>query len=207
MPRFHVDIVQLVDAAQPGWVECGMVDGHGVRHSFVEKIPIVTTEHLSENSVFPRDGHIRCTFVSRRELSDGRNLVCVDTTSPDGVESTAGETRFELTSSRLLPDEVVRTLVGTGTWLYSGSVQCVVRVIESNVAFGTGAYEDEAELAEDRLERCFYVEWAPHDDPTGVSSTTGPFSTLDDAQAHVQLASNATVSWDPALVRGRPTTV
>ena len=73
--------------------------------------------------------------------------------------------------------------VAEGTWLYSGSVPTVVQILESDVAFGTGDYEDEPEDAEDKPGLCFYVEWKI---AGGGGSVTGPFATVDGAKMHVQ---------------------
>jgi hypothetical protein len=76
--------------------------------------------------------------------------------------------------------------VAEGTWLYSGSVPTAVRVLESDVAFGTGDYEDEPEVAEDKPGVCFYVEWEPAGGGSSGGSVTGPFATIDEAKTHIQ---------------------
>jgi hypothetical protein len=83
--------------------------------------------------------------------------------------------------------------IAEGTWLYDGTVPTKVRVLQSDVAFGTGDYEDEPEYAEDRPGRCFYIQWEPAGGGSG-GSITGPFSTLDEAKAHVQKTAGS-VQW------------
>ncbi|MDI1443615.1 hypothetical protein [Polyangium sp. 6x1] len=42
----EVQIVRFADDAQPGWVECHLLDAHGRRWAFLEKVPVVTTARL-----------------------------------------------------------------------------------------------------------------------------------------------------------------
>jgi hypothetical protein len=54
----RVEISRYADAAQPGWVECRLVDALGHEHVFVEKVPVVTEAHLVAASGFPQAGFI-----------------------------------------------------------------------------------------------------------------------------------------------------
>jgi hypothetical protein len=99
MPFLKVAITRFVDDHQPGFVECTFVDARGIAHTVIEKVPIVTTEHLSRDSQYPREGAIACTIVGRTVRADGELLMRVDTTLPDHVESQQGETVFEVSES------------------------------------------------------------------------------------------------------------
>jgi hypothetical protein len=63
MPHFRVEIVGWVDTAHPGWVECRFIDAHGVGHALVDKVPVVTTDRMSEHTHFPCEGEVRCTLL------------------------------------------------------------------------------------------------------------------------------------------------
>jgi hypothetical protein len=97
-----IEISRWVDDAQPGWVECRLVDAKGWVHLFVEKSPVLTTEHLGPDSSYPRPGSIACEVEA--ELSDaaGRSLVRVGTNQPWGVASSAGESTFIVLASQLV---------------------------------------------------------------------------------------------------------
>jgi hypothetical protein len=97
MPFVHVAITRYVDDAQPGWVECQLVDVHGQTHVIVEKVPVVTESDFRVDSVYPTRGGVRCTVVARR-FGDGCEICTIDTAHPDGVESTRGETRFDVSA-------------------------------------------------------------------------------------------------------------
>ena len=107
MLAVRVTIFRYADAAQPGWVECRLVDALGYEHVFVEKVPVVTTAHLDAASSFPEEGFIACIDVGRNERDDGRQFVRIDTQTPWGIESTAGKCQFDVLSEQLceLPRE------------------------------------------------------------------------------------------------------
>ena len=96
MSEIEVAIVRIVDEAFPGFVECKLIDAHGREHTFVEKAPVVSAQDISARSTFPVSGHVACKIESELQDESGRVLLRVDTTQPYGIESTAGDTRFEL---------------------------------------------------------------------------------------------------------------
>jgi hypothetical protein len=96
-----VEISRYVDDAQPGVVECLLVDACGHHHLFVERVPVVASEALGANSFFPQAGIIACQIVERKYV-DGREIVKVKTETPWHIESTAGETSFDI-----LPDQLI----------------------------------------------------------------------------------------------------
>ena len=98
----RVTICRYVDEAQPGWVECRLVDVHGAEWSFVEKVPVVTAESLDATGAYPREGVLACEVIERRRDSAGREVVVVDTGSPWQIAATSGESRFEVRSEQLL---------------------------------------------------------------------------------------------------------
>ena len=93
----QVHIVRFAYDTQPGIVECHLVDAHGRCWSFHEKVPVVTLAPLDEQSEYPQPGIIACEVVSRRE-----GIAHVDTTQPWGIESTEGETQFDVPESLLV---------------------------------------------------------------------------------------------------------
>ena len=101
MTELVVQIDRFVDDHQPGFVECSLVDAHGTKHVFLEKIPVVTTETLWPGSAYPRPGAIACQV--EREFKDpaGITLLQVSTELPWHVESTTGETRFTVQAGQV----------------------------------------------------------------------------------------------------------
>jgi hypothetical protein len=97
-----VTIERFSNASQPGWVECSFVDAAGLAHAFEEKVPVVTVEPLDARSKYPREGVIGCEIIGTRRAADGRELIMVDTERPWGIESRAGQARFEVLREQVL---------------------------------------------------------------------------------------------------------
>ena len=83
-----IRIVRFVDDYQPGIVEAEFEDAAGVRHSVIDKVPMISLEDLDAKSEYPRAGSIRCDVLSRWRDETGRDLVRVR--SHWGIETTAG---------------------------------------------------------------------------------------------------------------------
>jgi hypothetical protein len=78
-----------------------LVDALGVEHMFVEKVPAVTKAHLDAGISYPRPGVIACVVLTRIARDDGRQFVHIDTQRPWAIESTAGNSRFEVFPEQL----------------------------------------------------------------------------------------------------------
>jgi hypothetical protein len=90
-------------------------------------------------------------------------------------------------------DNPYGTPIAEGKWPYAGLVPTKVRILQSDIAFGTGDYEEEPEEAEDRPGLCFYIEWEPAGGGSG-GSHVGPFSTVEEAKLHAE-KSAAGILW------------
>jgi len=96
MPLLNVTITRFIDQHQPGFVECVLVDVRGRKWIFNEKIPIVSSEILDADSEYPRPGFIGCSIIRWQQNEGGRQSVVVNTEQPWHVESTDGNTVFEV---------------------------------------------------------------------------------------------------------------
>jgi hypothetical protein len=96
-----IKIVRFADESQPGWVECELSDAAGRRHTFIEKIPVVSREKLWRESGYPRDGIIACEVVSTWIDEGGRPLAKIDISRPWSIESKDGVTEFVILSESL----------------------------------------------------------------------------------------------------------
>lgn len=104
MISLMVQIERFVDGHFPGFVECTLVDAYGVRHEFVEKVPVVSTSDLRSESLYPQPGYIGCTIEEVLVDDLGRSLVHVSTEKPWSIESEAGATRFTVFEEQIFPD-------------------------------------------------------------------------------------------------------
>lgn len=90
------------DDPQPGVVACEFSDAYGRCWDFVEKTAIVSAEYLDAQTSYPQPGILACEIVSRHWDSGGREIILIDTERPWGVESTEGNTRFEVWPTSLI---------------------------------------------------------------------------------------------------------
>jgi len=104
MSGINVQIVRFTDDSQPGWVECRFRDAWGKEFSIEEKIPIVTTEDLGEDSDYPRPGTIDCVVLKEWEDENRRKLVTVSTYEPWGIETRDWISEFDLLPEQLTTD-------------------------------------------------------------------------------------------------------
>ncbi len=96
MLGLKTEITKYVDMDIPTHcVECRIVDALGKEHIFIEKVPIVTGEHLTEDSEYPQNGHLACEILEER-IDNGNKIVKVTTENPWYIESTKGELVFEV---------------------------------------------------------------------------------------------------------------
>ena len=102
MLGIKVTIERFEDDSQPGWVECRFVDAAGRTHIFVEKVPVVSDENLDATSAYPRPGVLGCQPVGSRAGAEGQEIIIVETVQPWGIESKAGETRFEVVREQII---------------------------------------------------------------------------------------------------------
>jgi len=100
MTEVAVEITRYVDESFPGWVELVLLDAHGTAWTFVEKVPVLSIENLTESSAFPRAGTIACEVVATSGQVAG--LVEIDTSRPWGIVATTGTSRFWVRSSQLV---------------------------------------------------------------------------------------------------------
>jgi hypothetical protein len=101
MTRVNLQILRNTDASQPGWVECRLTDAWRRAWTFVDKVPIFTSASLDAHSSYPQPGTIRCRVIRLWRDAANREIVTIDTTHPDAVESADGATRFDVLPGQL----------------------------------------------------------------------------------------------------------
>jgi hypothetical protein len=96
-----IEITRFIDDSFPGFVECRLIDAWGNQHLFIEKVPIVTSESLDGSNSYPQSGIIACRIVDRRDV-DGHEILKIETETPWHIESTTGETSFNVGRNQLV---------------------------------------------------------------------------------------------------------
>lgn len=79
-----------------------MTDAWGTEWSFEEKIPVVSTDELHERSEYPQPGIIACEIVKLWRDEHDREIATIDSEKPWGVESSDGQTQFDVLATQLI---------------------------------------------------------------------------------------------------------
>lgn len=99
--KLGVTITRVLDYGQPNWVEAQFTDAHGQIRTFHDKEPIFVDKDPDPAVDYPQPGFVRCEFISESKDADGREVLRINTATPDGVESTEGQTSFEVYRSQV----------------------------------------------------------------------------------------------------------
>jgi len=94
MFNLEVQVEGFIDDHFPGFVKCVLIDADGLRHEFIDKVPVVSTANLRSDSIYPQPGYLGCTIESEWTDELGRRLARVSTKKPWSIESVSGETIF-----------------------------------------------------------------------------------------------------------------
>lgn len=97
MFQIEISIDRVTDySSYPGWVECSFYDVYNNKHTFIEKIPAITSLDITPESSFLQKDFIRCKLMKKKKDSAGRKIFTVSTKKPDGIETADGLTEFDL---------------------------------------------------------------------------------------------------------------
>ncbi len=105
MIAVKITILHYTDNSQRGWVECNLIDVEGQEWLFIEKVPIVTSASLNGFSNYPQPGSIACQIIDRRVDIQDRETLTIDMSKPWSIESTSGNSYFEVYPNQLLDVE------------------------------------------------------------------------------------------------------
>jgi hypothetical protein len=105
MALVAVEIIKQVDrSTSPAVVECRLVDAGGREWFFRDKEPVFSPSEPAEGDTYPRQGVIGCEILGRWVFPNGRGIVAINTGSPWDLESTTGETMFEVFESQIVDE-------------------------------------------------------------------------------------------------------
>ena len=102
MTCLRIDIIGFVDESFPGFVRCAFADANGNRHTFIEKIPVVTTDDFWSDSVYPQQGTVPCEKVESLNGGTDRGLVRVTIGIGDSTDSPGYSEQFIVRESQLV---------------------------------------------------------------------------------------------------------
>jgi hypothetical protein len=104
MTCLRVDIVAFVDESFPEFVRCAFADANGKRHTFIEKIPVVTTEDLWSDSIYPQQGTVPCEKVESSVGGPARGLARVTIGVGDSMDLPGYSEQFIVRESQLVTE-------------------------------------------------------------------------------------------------------
>jgi len=88
----RAEALRWVSDDQPGWIEVGIVDGDGVEHRIIEKVPVLTRHDFTSASTYPTPLWIRAHTGSVEAER-------VQVTFRDGVQTTDGLSGMTVSSN------------------------------------------------------------------------------------------------------------
>jgi hypothetical protein len=86
-------------------------------------------------------------------------------------------------------------VVKQGTWLYADEIVCGLRILRHGWNYGSGDYEDEENIREDREGEFYYVEYGSPTNPTEYKTRIGGYKSLEEAVTATILATHGSISW------------
>jgi hypothetical protein len=101
-PQLQVTITRFISKDNPYFIECRFTDALGKEHIIHEKVPVITHEDLDEHSTYPRPGFIACEVMEQFPADGGSEIVLIDTSKPWSIETTEGETIFEVDAAQVI---------------------------------------------------------------------------------------------------------
>lgn len=101
MKAFIVEITRFLSSDQPGFVECRFFDAWEKEHRVQEKVPVVTSKDLDENSDYPQNGIIACEIIKIWTDKNNRKIYTVTAEKPWDIETIEGLNEFDLLEGQL----------------------------------------------------------------------------------------------------------
>ena len=86
-------------------------------------------------------------------------------------------------------------IIMRGTWLYAASVPIEIRITRSEMFYGTGDYEDPAEIRDDQAAETFSIWFESPAQPGTFNAGGGQCSSLADAVAATEKLLGTEVRW------------
>ncbi|MHA3788499.1 hypothetical protein ACX0HA_09840 [Flavobacterium hauense] len=101
MKALKIKITKFIDAHQPGFVECTFIDAWNKKHIIHEKVPVVTTENLDTNSIYPVEGIVNCEIIKEYTDSNNRIIVTISTEKPWDISTIEDMNVFDILENQL----------------------------------------------------------------------------------------------------------
>lgn len=87
-------------------------------------------------------------------------------------------------------------LIAVGKWLYDNSVECAVHIVQRDIGYGTGDYQDPIEVREDQEGTFYYLKFSNPANPAEFSGGSGYFHSIEAAKKAAEEMCSSLV-WEP----------
>jgi hypothetical protein len=105
MDYLMIDIIEYTPNEFPGFVLCKFFDYIGKVHYFNEKISVIYTGNINENSVLPQKGYVAGEIINREN-----SIIKLSTMKPYAIETIDGLNIF-FVSERQILNEIEKDLI------------------------------------------------------------------------------------------------
>lgn len=104
MTCLRVDIIAFVDESFPSFVRCAFIDADGKRHTFIEKVPVVTTQELWSDSTYPQPGVVPLEGIEKLQDGTHRGLARATIGAGYSMDSPGYSAHFIVLESQLVDE-------------------------------------------------------------------------------------------------------
>ncbi|WP_041701687.1 hypothetical protein [Gottschalkia acidurici] len=87
-------------------------------------------------------------------------------------------------------------VIKQGTWKYTNSIECKIRIIKWHTLYGSGDYEDLTEIRNDRKVGCYYVLYESVTEKDRFPIIRGGFLSLQEAIENTEDSMIQKIWWD-----------
>ncbi len=91
-------------SSQPTWLQCELKDAIDKNCIIKEKLPVVTTPDLNQDSKYLQEALIASTLINQ-DKTNNIKLAVIDTSEPWGIEAVAGQHEFTVRLEQLIVKE------------------------------------------------------------------------------------------------------
>jgi len=102
MAFLMIQITKYISNDFPAFIECSFKDAHNIKQKIIDKVPVLTTKDINENTEFPIDINIPITIKNKLKDLNNKQILTINIEKPLGLESTDGETCFEVFTNQIV---------------------------------------------------------------------------------------------------------
>jgi hypothetical protein len=88
-------------------------------------------------------------------------------------------------------------LMAIGKWFYDGKIESIVHIVQTDIAIGSGDYEDPIEIRDNREGIFYYLKFFTPGDTERIGSKSGAFDSIELAKHYAgEMCTGLVWNWD-----------